>query len=773
MISRDTDILREYLAALDGSERGISPFARIAAIVKLARLRRELRGVQLETTDEDVARLRREVDDRLDRNVFRRLVSGPLGSRVALFLGMVIGQQLALLAVLFATVLFVKLVPPLRGWNPAYPNDQPVFLVVFVFVFLFAPPMLALAALFGGRYFRSWRVTLPATLLVIVICVVGTVMVFRRNSASPVRQHPSLTLFARDRELNSTSYREWTSMNWLMNDAKFQSDYEVYLRKGPGRWITSGLKDDAAWNDSLRSMNEYLDGGQDPSGFREWLTDYLTRNRIYSEDRVPQEVDILTGEANQRFLGVWQVEPFLKERDQRIYRAYLGSINSSMKRWALVTLGVFAVLLLGFYLIGPALSVLESAVGRARRRSSRNSDSPYAESGERYVRGPTKVAKLREGYYSFPERSQITSPPFFDAPFKLLSRVHRSFVSIAVSTILLVFVFWAAIYGLDLAAGRENASSFIDYMRSQLLFAGSPSSGEYDNQAQVIGAGGPSSFSYGSRPVAAGFTIESPLGTAYVKPGSDSTEAILASRVVELEGQVEDGEYESSKKFKEQSRLIASQRNEIDLLRSVTDQFQQTTMDLPSQVAELTTRATAAESRASEVMGEAGSAKQKAEAVEKTLTTRIGEVENRAKSVGDQVGRVEDRTSVLQTRTEAMEREFDRRTKQVEARTEELGERTAGIKEREDRADQLSRIALKAIFTSITSDVDALDRRIESAFYRLFSKGEAQRDLDSLRGRIRELEAQLKEVGTDYANEMLKQLEPLSQRLDQIATRIK
>ena len=50
-----------------------------------------------------------------------------------------------------------------------------------------------------------------------------------------------------------------------------------------------------------------------------WLTDYLTRNRIYSEDRVPQEVHILTGEANRRF-GVWQVEPFLKERDQRIYR---------------------------------------------------------------------------------------------------------------------------------------------------------------------------------------------------------------------------------------------------------------------------------------------------------------------------------------------------------------------------------------------------------------------------------------------------------------------
>ena len=31
------------------------------------------------------------------------------------------------------------------------------------------------------------------------------------------------------------------------------------------------------------------------------------------------------------------------ERDERIYRAYLGSINSSMKRWGLLGLAVYAV----------------------------------------------------------------------------------------------------------------------------------------------------------------------------------------------------------------------------------------------------------------------------------------------------------------------------------------------------------------------------------------------------------------------------------------------
>ena len=78
LITRDTDILREYLAALDATERGISPFARLSAIVKLARLQRELRAVQLETTDDDLARLRSEVDERLDRTWMRRLISAAI-----------------------------------------------------------------------------------------------------------------------------------------------------------------------------------------------------------------------------------------------------------------------------------------------------------------------------------------------------------------------------------------------------------------------------------------------------------------------------------------------------------------------------------------------------------------------------------------------------------------------------------------------------------------------------------------------------------------------
>ena len=61
VITRDTDVLREYIAALDAQERGFSPFGRLAATVKLARLRRELIAAQIDGTDEDLAALQRRL----------------------------------------------------------------------------------------------------------------------------------------------------------------------------------------------------------------------------------------------------------------------------------------------------------------------------------------------------------------------------------------------------------------------------------------------------------------------------------------------------------------------------------------------------------------------------------------------------------------------------------------------------------------------------------------------------------------------------------------
>ena len=775
LITRDTDVLREYLSALDASERGISPFAKLAAIVKLTRLRRELRSAaQLETTDQDIARLCREVDDRLERTLLRRCLSTSWGSRLAVFLLQVVGQQIALLLVLLATALFVSFVPPVANWNPVYPHDQPGFLFVFIFLFLFMTPMLALATVFGGRYFSSWRVTVPATLLLAALSVVGVTLILRAN---PMKQNPvtlsSLGTFARDpdRGLNPKSYREWVAMNWLINDPKFQRDYESYLRKGPGRWITSGLKDDAAWVDSLKTMREYLDGGQDPGAFREWLTDYLSRNRIYSEDRIPQEVNAITGEANQRFLGVWQVEPYLKERDVRVYRAYLGAINSSMKRWALLGLGLYTVAFLIYYMIGPGLSMLDQAFGgRSRARSGRGDPFGVEAGDPRDVPPAGTISKLKQRYYTFPERPHISTPPFFDGPFRMLSRVHRSYVGFAVSAGIFVFAFWAIVYYVDLASGHENSPSQVALMRSHLLFAGPPDGSGYDVAVQARNEGDQRSLSYANPSISNGAVAG--FAGAQSAARSDISKDVLTARVFELEDRLEDEDYIRDKRFKEQSRIIASQRSEIDSLKSLSSQIRDTTSGLPTQVAELTTRATAAEVRAGEGLGEAGTAKQRADALEKQLTAKIGEVETRTTRASDQIGKVEDRTSVLQTRTESLEKEFDRRTGQVEARTEELGERTAGLKEREERVDRLQQIAFAAIVSSISSDVDSLDRRLESAFYRLFSKGEAQRDIDSLRRRITQLAGELRATNTEQARELTGQLEELSKRIDQIAARI-
>ncbi|HTG16595.1 MAG TPA: hypothetical protein VK747_15205, partial [Blastocatellia bacterium] len=91
MITRDTDVLREYLIALDSQERGFSPFGRLVATVKLARLRRELDAVQVESTDEDLNTLRQEIDARINRSFARRFAARPWGARLCVLLTIVLG----------------------------------------------------------------------------------------------------------------------------------------------------------------------------------------------------------------------------------------------------------------------------------------------------------------------------------------------------------------------------------------------------------------------------------------------------------------------------------------------------------------------------------------------------------------------------------------------------------------------------------------------------------------------------------------------------------
>lgn len=759
--------MREYIAALDARERGLSPFAKLAATVKLARLRRELETTQLETTDEDIAALRREIDERMSRTFTRRFESKPWGARLSIFFILVLGQQLVLALIMVAAMLFVRLSPVPKRWNPVLPHEDPGYLLVFVFFFFFTTPMLALLVLFGGRYFHSWRKTVPATVVILALSVLGTYLVLRNNEKSnPVRHLTSLEQFARDpnREVNVTNYRAWVEANWLMNDAKFQRDYESYLRNGPGRWVTSRVyansdpnNPDAAWkpkgeNDSLQILGEYVDGGQDPDGFREWLHYYLDRNRIYSEDHIDQEVNAMTGVANQRFLSIWQVEPFLKERDHRLYSSYLGSINSSMKWYGLAVLILFALIFLVIYLTGPALSFWERTVGNRRGKAKQPSSFDSVEPSP----DPSGITRLRERYYSFPERNEITTPPFFDTPFKLLSNVHRSFLRLAVFTTLFVFCFWGFVYALDLSAGHENVPTQIALMRSQLLLGGSGEKDASDTQGAV-------------RTSATYTTVGRPPVDR--EDGSQLSEKQLAARVGGLEQQIDEADYQDNRRFKEQYRVLASQSSDLNSLKSLTAQLQQTTTGLPEQISQAGSQADA---RAGQAIGDAAAAKQMAEGVEQQINAKLKELENRATGASQDASNAEAQASGVRTRTEKLETDVLNLTRQLEERTAEL--KNSSSKENEEqiaRLDRLQRVAFASILSEIRANVEEMERRADSSFYRFFNKGEARRDIDALKQRITGLTNELREVSGDQAKQLLNQLDELRNRAEQISTRVK
>jgi hypothetical protein len=71
--------------------------------------------------------------------------------------------------------------------------------------------MLATLVVFGGRYFSAWRVTAPATALLILLSILGTFLVVRGvEKTNPVRHSTSLEQLARDRDLTVAAYRQWT-----------------------------------------------------------------------------------------------------------------------------------------------------------------------------------------------------------------------------------------------------------------------------------------------------------------------------------------------------------------------------------------------------------------------------------------------------------------------------------------------------------------------------------------------------------------------------------
>jgi hypothetical protein len=778
IITRDTDILREYLAVLDARERGLSPFASLAATIKLSRLHRELGAIHPDTTDEDFGTLRREIEERISRSAVRRFEARAWGARASMFLILVIGQQLALMVVLFIATLLNKFAPLPSWWNTLLPHDEPAVLYVFVFAFFFSPPILGLAILLGGRYFRSWRASILATLGIIVLSGLGTFLVVRK-SQNPAVGQSSLAQFAKERSVSLRGYRDWVDANWLFADAKFQSDYERYFRNGPGRVITAKFKaeDDAAWQKALGPMNEYVDGGQDPNAFREWLKYYLDRNRIYTEERVDQMAGQLSGESNSRFLGVWQVEPYLKERDQRMYRAYLDRIDRSMRKWGLASLGLFALSFTGIFAVRPIRTFLRRFTFlpgmRRQQREYRHSDT-----GD--VRPAISTPVIEEHFagseYAFPERGELTIPPFFDTPFKILARVHRSFLALAVSTILLVFAFWAVVYATGLGSKKQAPGSQVALMKGHLLIGGD---GDSPTQPQADLAPVPDEglARAGARMTPPGLQRNfdfSPfaLGSATASR-TPAREFLLESRISEMEQRLEETDFSFARKLKAQNRLIASQTVEIDTLKAGSTQLQQLFSPLPQQVQDLGSRSTAMEDKAEQAMTQAGEAKLATDNLEKKVTSRISEVDSKATHASDLAGKVADQTSTLITRAESLEKELDRRARQIEARTEELGERTTSLKDREEKLDRASRVTFTAVLAEIKAETMQLDRKTRSRLKRMFNKAEIRREADALAARVTQLSTDLGQLGLEDSGDLMKLLDELEKTVKELALRVK
>ncbi|PYP84830.1 MAG: hypothetical protein DMF61_18810 [Blastocatellia bacterium AA13] len=729
VIARDADVLREFLGILDEKRRKASLFGRLAAAIKLAALKRELDSISSDGVDDEVQLIRKQIYDRMNGSLWQRICSRRLGARLLIFLLVLLCNQLALLLVLAFAAIFSGLARAGQSADTR-PLDELFFTYLVLFLFFAVTPLAAIAAVMGGRFFGGWRVTGPALILIMAFSALGTYLAVR-GKVNPTRTKSSLEQFAIQRGLGLQGYQGWEDMNWLMKDAAFKQDYERYFRNGPGRWITARFDpaNDGAWRDSMQVMNDYLDAGQDREAFREWLKYYLERNRIFSEDRVDQEVSAMTAEVNQRALGVWQMQPLLRERDSRVYSDYLNSIAAASRKWGIVWLAVLTLCFLIAYLARPLFSSFGNK-GRAN--------------------GPalsTTQSGARTSSQAFPESARLTQPYFFDAPHKILSNVHRAFLRVSISAGILVFLFWILTYLLWLAAAPHHYSSQLAFIRGYIMFLGSDNTGVRAGTNDAAHSAGAA--------------------------GDQQTKEQLQGVVAELRSQVEDVDYDTSKKLKQQAQLIARQRAELGSLTGTTSQLQQTASALPGQMTDLNARANAADSRAGQAIGDASAAKQQADAVEKKVTSKMSDVETRAARASDQAGRATERAAIITTRTDALEKEVDRRAREVEARTEELGERTTKLDEEAKNLRRLQIIAFTALVAKLKADTEDLDHRTQSLLYRLFSKSDARRDAASLSERITKLAGELRQMEDPDATQLIEQLEELGKRVEDITARVK
>src|SRR6185369_14585123 len=198
------------------------------------------------------------------------------------------------------------------------------------------------------------------------------------------------------------SYLEWLDdpSHWLLKDPKLKADYDEYLRNGPGRWLTNSFDttDPKEWADakSLEAIGKLVDSEYDQAKFRDWLKDYVERNKINSRN-IDDEIEKLVAPANQRFFSIWQAEPFLGDRDVNVRRYYFGEIYRRMRFAGMIFFGSLVFLYLVTYLVGPT-AITAGWIARSLKLSS----------------AAGAIGRFRERYYATPERAELGERPYYE-----------------------------------------------------------------------------------------------------------------------------------------------------------------------------------------------------------------------------------------------------------------------------------------------------------------------------------------------------------------------
>jgi predicted nucleic acid-binding Zn-ribbon protein len=749
---RDTELIGEYLELLDRNSARRSPFARLAALAKLGIVERKLRNLVDRHPEPELERLEAIAESSTSRGWFRRLAAGYWGSRVLLLATVLIGHQLVLGALSLTSAAYTGVVgddpQPSTGELSTLSRLAVIFLVLFVFAFYLTPPLLSFLGLWGGRFLRSWRVTVPAVAIAVLASAGCTYLSFRSLS-NPAFTKASLNQFIESRLISSSdAYRKWLDMNWLLKDERFRSDYESYLKNGPGRWLTNRFDttDPAAWadadpatpeNETLKYIGEFVDQQHDQTKFRDWLKDYVERNHINSRD-IDRDIDGLIGAGNQRFLAVWQAEPYLRQRDVYVRQHYYEQVGAALRQWGLVMLGVTGCAFALAYAVGPCLLVL----GWLARSFRMEWFGRLAE-------------RLRSRYYRYPEINDLGLEPYLPSTTEMLEKVHRGFIHSATIVSLVFFGLWALWLARDDGARATTQAGVIG---RYVVGASAPSDRPNDPGQAVTPSTAPTLATIGA---------PSAFGDPAFGAEGDEKPPPVEQRLLALERAYGDADYEMRKRFKTTDAVLASYKKELEELKRQAQQLERENRDLATLASGLQSQLGSAGSAASSATARAEDAIARAEDAMAGLT-QLGV---RADELDRRTGDLERASERLENETDVLAADLDAHNREMTARTEELADRAAGLDTRVESIADLQRTAYRYVVDQIDSEVAAIERRSESRMYRMFNRREALVRLDGLRGRIQTIRAMLQYNRSPEARLLMSQLTALLERITPIETR--